>query len=155
MWTFLDKLNLNLLYEYAEVMTGSKTYIDFHTLDDEERKKKAYYLIYFVYRYVLQLNTLDEALRYANEDTLKKYRLYRFIDHRYLYVGIDETKRPFSKPRDISIILEILYNRYDFWEQLDCFCRNTRGKRQKQCLDAIEIYKTMYGRLSNDRKEIT
>lgn len=152
MWTFLDKINFNLLYEYADVLAGAKTYINLHSADEEERKMKAYYLIHFVYRYVLCLDRLEDALRHTDEATLTKYHLKHFLDHRYLYVGIGENKRPFYKLSDMNIILEILYNRYDFWEQLECFCRHTQRQRKRQCLEAIEVYKSMYRRISNDRK---
>lgn len=153
MWTFLDKMNYNILYEYADVIAGTKSNLDLHSTDEDERQKKAYYIINFVYKYVLNCETLEEALSCTSDDLLKKYHLKHFLDHYYLYVGIGEYKRPFYRTSDMAMILEILYNRYDFWEQLDCFCRNTKNLRKRRCLEAIELYKVMYRRIENDRQK--
>lgn len=155
MWDFLDKTNHNLLYEYADVIAGTKTYLVLHSTDEEAKKEKAYYIINFVYRYVLQCTTLEEALYYIDEDTLIRYHIKPFLDNKYLYVGAGETKRTFYKSSDMSMILEILYNRYDFWEQLDCFCRGTKNPRRKRCLEAIEVYRKIYRRHKDDHNENT
>lgn len=140
MWEFLDTMDKNLLYSYAQVLSGKKKQIQMHLpkaqreymteLDEiritEEYRNRAYYLIWFVYRYVLGCKTLEETKPYANEETLKKYRLLSYILHNSLYVGVDK-EICFRKAEDIDIILEILYNRYDFFEQMECFIRHYRS----------------------------
>ena len=153
MWKFLDEMDMNLLYDYADILAEEKTNLDLHTDNSAQRRNKAYYIIYFVYRYVLGCETLEEALKHANEQTLRQFRLKHFLDHFYIYVGVDgdeQNKLTFYKTSDISIILEILYNRYDFWEQLDCFYRNTERTRKKQCDEAIKRLKQIYRRIQNE-----
>lgn len=154
-WDFLDVFDKNLLYEYAQVLTGRKKQIRFMSQNviteyeemeqAEKKKKKAYYLIWFVYRYILRCKTLDEAMQYANTETLTKFRLSSYVLNATIYIGNGLDKELcFRKIEDIEMILEILYNRYDFFEQLDCFQRHTIKYRQKKCLSVIEKYQEIY-----------
>ena len=47
------------------------------------------------------------------------------------------------KESDMSIILEILYKRLGFWEQLDCFIEHTKGCRRTRCIEVKEKYKAL------------
>lgn len=109
----------------------------------KKAEARAYYLIWFVYRYVLNCKTLDETKQYANEETLKKYHLKSYIVHNCLYIGANKDIC-FRKTEDIGIILEILYNRYGFFEQMECFIRNTKNVRQNRCRQAMEKYREMF-----------
>lgn len=147
-WDYLDRMNHNLLYKYAAVLSGKKRH--FYNTDAEkdvsvnaeEKKKNACYLIWFVYRYILQCETLEETVPYRNEDILKKYKLKSLLKHETVFICNDEIR--FRKTEDIAIILEILYGRYTLWEQFDCFIRNTTGIRRKRCIAAKEKYWKMY-----------
>lgn len=160
MWKFLEIVDKNLLYNYAQVIDGSMKQLQDskshrgglseseELMIAQQRRDNAYYLIWFVYRYVLQCKTLEDTIPYANEETLKKYRLNSYIINNYLYVGIDKDIC-FRKSEDINIILEILYNRYGFFEQMECFIRHTSNIRRKRCIQAMEKYKEI---LSNMEK---
>jgi len=158
MWDYLDKMNHNLLYKYAAVLSGKKRH--FYNTDSEkdasvnaeEKKKNVCYLIWFVYRYILQCRTLEETLPYQNEEILRKYKLFWLIKHEAVFICNDEIC--LRKPEDIAVILEILYGRYTLWEQFDCFIRNTTGIRQKRCIKAKEKYWNMYQEyLKNEEKK--
>lgn len=161
MWDYLDKMNHNLLYKYADVLSEKKRH--FYNKDSEkdisvnaeEKKKNVCYLIWFVYRYILQCRTLEETIPYQNQEILKKYHLHSLIKHESVFICNSEIC--FRKPEDIAIILEILYGRYTLWEQFDCFIRNTKGVRQKRCIVAKEKYWNIYQdylkKEENERKE--
>lgn len=145
MWGYLDKMDKNLLYSYAQVLAGERK--ELHIIRSEsdieqaERKRKmTYYLTWFVYRYILECNTLEKALEYASEETLKKYKLYSYIIHGNIYIGVDK-EVCIRKPEDIGIVLEILYKRYDLFKQLKCYIRHTKGIRKKRCEAVLERYK--------------
>lgn len=151
MWNYLDVMDKNLLYSYSHVMSGhikqicsSKAVKDDLTEEEklqimEQSKNRAYYLIWFVYRYVLQCATLEEALKYANKETLKKYRLLSYIQNSCIYLGMNG-EIPFRNPEDIEIILEILYNRYLLFGQLECFMKHTDKIRRSRCNDLYKQY---------------
>lgn len=155
MWDFLEKMDKNLLYDYVGTLTGKirrlrieeKTDNSFEEQyrQDEKIKNRAYYLIWFVYYYVLECKTLEQALGYADEDTLKTFHLNNFFNKKQpaIYLGIDKDICLWYIT-DITIVLEILYNRYGFFEQLDCFIRHTNKNRQKKCIEAKERYLKIY-----------
>lgn len=124
-WDFLDKFNGNLLYNCA----GSKKY----TFAD---MNEVYYYIWFLYRYVLGCETLEEALQYANAKTMKELGIGRcFItkeDQKSTLVLGNEafgtlvlcTHDVGKKPVIfLKIVLEILYGRYNYLEQLECYIK--------------------------------
>lgn len=164
MWDFLDEMDKNLLYTYAEVMSGkrkqiqsSKSYTEKRSEDDEirtaeETRRRAYYLIWFVYRYVLNCQTLDEAMEYANEETFRKFHLYSFsTSNSAIYIGTYK-EICFRKAEDIPVILEILYNRYDFFEQLECFIRHTKNVRRSRCIKVLENHRKMFAEIEERQK---
>ena len=143
MWDFLDVMDKNLLYRYAEALNGNIKF--FRVIDyeidrkeqAEQRKRTALYLIWFTYRYVLQCKTLEETIPYQDEKTLKRFRLFSMIKNSNIFIcNFCNNEICFRKPEDISMILEILYNRYDLREQFDCFIRGTSGVRRKRCIEA-------------------
>ncbi len=164
-WGFLDDMDKNLLYLYAKSLAkpNSKAfYQSFFSVivqtGDEDRdeliiaEKKcqaAYYLIWFVYRYILGCKTMEEALKYANEDILKKYKLIHFFEKRCIYIGvygIDEIYLYKYKENDLNIVLEILYKRYNFFQQLECFFKRTEGSgrtTRKRCIKSGQKYLEM------------
>lgn len=165
-WDFLDEMNHNLLYEYALKLTRQRFRQGYlvssrtgdsekdDMLDAEARRNSAYYLIWFVFRYVLKCETLEEALKYATPDILDKYKisvLFRANCSCKIYIGVyglNEIYLYNYKNSDIGTILEILYNRYDFFEQLECFLRRAGDaskknrvrceKAMRQALEMIE-----------------
>lgn len=162
MWDYLDKMDKNLLYEYATVLTGRKKSMQWFNRtegemsEDEQRRREvegrsnSLYLIWFVYRYVLGCDTLEKALSCNLEEVLTKYRLRILIEHKLLYLGIDKDI-PLWKDEDVRIILMILYNRLGFWEQLDCFIENAGtgnriNIRQKRCMEAKRRYEGLLGK---------
>lgn len=133
-WDFLDEWKPNLLYQYAEG-SGYKFNPIYLT-----SSQNAYYLMWFVYRYVLNCTTLDEALEHANVSTMQEYNLIRIVNNlsyqdktsaSLINFGTEQFgKVEISSPRSASdnkkivkcicIILEVLYNRYNYLEQLEC-----------------------------------
>lgn len=142
MWDFLDVEDMNLLYTYAEVLFGKRKQIQSAKGESEnleKKRKRAYYLIWFVYRYLLRCDTLEKAMHYADNETLYKYKLHTYFQHLSLYIG-DSQNICMRKTEDIGIALEILYNRYNYIEQYDCFIRHTRQVRQSRCIAAKQEY---------------
>jgi hypothetical protein len=124
-WDFLDEFNGNLLYNCA----GNKSY----TFAD---MNEVYYYIWFLYRYVLGCETLEEALQFANAKTMKELGIGKcFItkEHRkhVLVLGNEafgtlvlcshDVKKPVIF---LKIVLEILYKRYNYLEQIECYIRH-------------------------------
>ena len=181
-WDFLDEMNYNLLYTYASKLTrngynhlyyapnytGSRDKDEL--LDAEAKRNSAYYLIWFVYRYMLKCETLEEALKYATPDILEKYKLAILFNHNQckIYIGaygLNEVYLHNYKNSDIGIVLEILYNRYDYFEQLECFINKAdeRSKKNRvrcekamiQTLELIEdkpFFKDYYEKYKKYRK---
>ena len=151
MWDFLDVMDKNLLYRYAESLSKGQFFkIDFppdagEGKKEEYRKQLVLYLIWFTYRYTLKCKTLEETVPYQNKEILKKYKLLSFITNTAVFLCNGEIC--FRKAEDISMILEILYNRYGLWEQFDCFIRNTSGIRRKRCIEAKEKYQKLYEKI--------
>ncbi len=176
-WDFLDEMDFNLLYRYAEVIKainerrGKQLHSTCNNLKTEagdirekeiaeikiakDRKMRAWYLIWFVYRYVLKCETLEDTIPYQNEETLSEYRIKSYIQN-HIYLGADEDsialksgaivpliKIWFRYVDDIGMILEILYNRYNFYEQFECFIRHTDKSRKKRAIEALEKYKEL------------
>lgn len=183
-WDYLDEIDFNLLYSYADVIKGKGKQIhltcnniekksDSYDFRDKEfaniriaiaRKRRAYYLIWFIYRYVLNCKTYEEAKPYMNKETLSKYRIESYVRN-HIYLGADEDNHPLpnginisfikiklQQIEDIEIILDILYNRYDFFEQFECFIRHTENSRKKRAIEALEYYKNLEN-IFNDKKK--
>lgn len=155
-WGYLEVMDKNLLYDFANNVDGSKGLLfrdtnyegclmqDKEYYKSEVQKKQGYYLMWFVYRYVLGCDTLERAKVYATEDVLRQFRLWTYIRNSKLYVGINGiNEMRFWKVEDMAIILEILYYRYEFFEQMECFIRNTSNLRQSRCKKAFLECKEM------------
>lgn len=160
MWDYLDEMNKNLLYTYAALLScKSRRFEEMHgradrdeemseqEIHDKEVRDKniGFYLVWFVYRYILNCKTLEEALAVPLSTALDEYKLKQIVvSNRRIYIGIDKDVQ-FYKPEDMPIILEILYKRLGFWEQLDLFIekggqKNYRTRRQTKCLEAKKRY---------------
>lgn len=153
MWDYLDEINLNLLYRYAYLITGKYrqmfSAVSGETIERLKEKKcrDSFYLIWFVYKYVLECDTLEEALKHTDIDTLKRYKLNSLLEQHYMYIGF-EKEIVFRRCEDIFPILEILYNRYPLWKQIVCTEKYGSAKRKGQCkrirqkyIKMIKIYK--------------
>lgn len=152
MWDFLDTLNFNVLlkYEYDIATNRSnkprKTLYQTHANEAEKEEydisecNNAYYIIWFVYYYVLNLKTYSEAACIDHLAVFKSYGLLRYVDHlsnerAKLYVGYGDNKYYFTSIKDIDTIIEILYNRYSYKEQLECVARRLREREQQYNLN--------------------
>lgn len=163
-WSYLDKIDKNLLYIYARGLTKKSNEVHYQgmystekTENDERNKfinaelkrKTAFYIIWFVFRYVLNCKTLEEAEQCATEENLRKFKLVSLFHKRHIYIGVYGMQEIYLykyKEEDIGVVLEILYNRYDFFNQLKCFTRRTQGTTRttcNRCQRAIEQYKKM------------
>lgn len=162
-WEFLDKMDYNLLYSYSEVLSNKMQQIHLCSSgksDNEEfeialanraKKNRAYYLIWVVFRYVLECDTYDKALMYATDDVLKRYKLISYLTNKNIYIGADyDTKTVngvtykfpkvwFRSTEDIDIVLDILYHRLDFFEQFQCCI--SHSKKVSKAMKAINYYK--------------
>ena len=113
-------------------------------LSAESKRNNAFYIIWFVFRYVLGCVTLEQAELMATEEVLKKYKLVSLFHQRHIYIGVYGLNEIYFykyNEGDINIVLEILYNRYDFFEQLECFIRRTEGtarSTRNRCIKAIQ-----------------
>lgn len=70
-WGFLDVMDKNMLYDFANTVDGSKTCLfrdsnfagslteDKEYYRSEMQKRQGYYLMWFVYRHVLGCDTLE------------------------------------------------------------------------------------------------
>lgn len=176
LWHFLEKKNMNLLYKYTDVLVGNQSYIAWkspvnriendiqaslisrikmittqETLTNSatnEQREGVYYLLWFVYRYVLECETLEQALEQDHIKVLQEMLLYRFIQDKYIYIGGEFLYIPLSRKKDIKIILEILYNRYSIIEQFECYLKhygNINDKRTAICKEAVELYYNIRG----------
>jgi hypothetical protein len=155
-WDYLDKMDKNLLYFYVKGLSSKKTQysrlcdgmVQNYTDDErsemiiaEQKCKMAFYIIWFVYRYVLECKDLQEAKQHMDIETLKKYKIAKFLHNKYVYIGVYGIDEVYLYEDEIHIILEILYNRYDFFEQLECYLRESKesSKRtQSRCIRTIE-----------------
>lgn len=148
MWNYLDDVNKNLLYRFAYFVSGKYKQI-FSAVTGEtketmkERKcRESFYLIWFVYRYALGCETLTEALEYADEDTLEKYKLKVLFVQHYMHIGL-QGEIIFRKWEDIYPVLEILYNRYPLMQQMSCAEKYASAKRKGQCKRIRQKYERM------------
>lgn len=166
-WSYLDKPNHNLLYMYARALGKEGGEAHYQRLFDipqtdneelremyyaEERRKTAYYIIWFAFRYVLECKTLEEARWNANREIMKKLKLNGFFVPKYKYIfigayGLNEIY--LYRPEDLNIVLEIIYNRYDFFQQLECYIRLTEGTNRtsrNRCIKTMQQYKEILRR---------
>ncbi len=150
-WSFLDTMDRNALYDYAEVLSKKKDRICFlqkpmeaESVFAERKMQYAYYYIWIVYRYVLNCSTIEETLPYQTKEILNAYKLNGFIKKIYIGAYNTDVEIRFRKWEDISIILEIVYQRYDMMEQLRCFIRHTSNLRKKRCQKALLICESLY-----------
>ena len=142
-----------LVKSYIHNMTNCKS--SFSRISVEQREA-VYYLIWFVYYYVLQCKTLDEALKQDHHKVLQEWGLYKFIYNKYIYLGGDACILPLNREKDVAIILEILYNRYSVIEQFECYLRHYGDKKDKRseiCKQAIELYNSIKGKRFYDKSE--
>lgn len=132
-------LNKNWLYNYAECISSNKRFRfaeikkDTSSLIEQERHKEqaeslkkniSLYIIYFVYRYVLECETLEQALEMDYETVVDVFRLKCLFQHKYIFVGNGNYKISLNSIYDLAIILEILYNDYGYTEQVECVLQN-------------------------------
>lgn len=161
-WDFLDVMDKNLLYEYAKVMSGQKKqlHMDDHSEKEdsyyedirrlEQRRKTAYYLIWFVFRYLLGCKTYEETIPYQTKEILQKYKVFSYIKNDYIYIDADG-KITLHKLEDICIALEIIYHRYGLFEQMECYIRNTKKHRRTVCENVMTEYKQMLAHISGGK----
>ena len=173
-WDYLDRMDNNLLYKYSSILANNgkkqihtKSNLIYNQQGDvreqeiaklrlaRTNKRRAYYLIWFVYRYVLGCETYEEAKPYMNKETLAFFQLTSYI-YNHIYIGADEEATvlsggvlvPLKKVwihniSDIEIVLDILYNRYGFYEQFECFIRHTTKYRKTKATEILASYKEL------------
>lgn len=151
-WDFLDDFDGNALYFYANGANCGDNSLRFYNTTPEEAKKTMFYLFWFVFRYVLDCKTYEEAVKRSDDETLRAYNLSCFIEKNRvnytseskceMFIGNGEIgaislsssfegiKKASQEQRDslkkqaiVRTILQILYNRYNILEQIECFAR--------------------------------
>jgi hypothetical protein len=153
-WDFLDDFKKNLVYNYVLTYGSQNRGTTIPMVEEQEMGYKSRaYIMFFVYRYVLKCETFEQAEKLVTIDNLKKYKLYLYFKSDR---SIEEdSKRLFSIGNDIfgtvllgsrteegivlnaKIFLEILYNRYNYLEQI-----NLAIKRYSNCKMAThKVYK--------------
>ncbi len=147
MWDFLDTLNYNVLLKYEYDLATDRyrkprtpLIQTFQTDAEAENyalteRNNTLYIIWFVYYHVLECKTLSDTSELNHLSIFKDFGLMRFIDHlsterAKLYVGYGDYKYYFTTTKDIDTILEILYNRYSYKEQLNCVARHLIEREQ-------------------------
>lgn len=157
-WGFLDRCDKNLLYRYAQMLSSGKIFSSAkHTTKDEfafEKCREGYYLIWFVYRYVLECETLEQAVSQNHEYVLKKYGLINYIRKYAVFIGTEtENIVSFRYVEDMPVILEILYCKYPLFKQFNCFMHHIKGVRNKRCLAVKKYYTKKMCRILRERAE--
>lgn len=144
-WDFLDDFKKNLIYDYVINYNNKNNNSYTKTAEEKEMEYKARaYIVYFIYRYVLKCETFEQAESLVTIDNLKKYKLYLYFKSdrsteenakRIFSVGNEMFGTVFLSSRteegivlNAKIFLEILYNRYNYLEQL-----NLVIKRYSEC----------------------
>lgn len=172
-WSYLDNLDYNLLYTYARgfMTSGSRFCMEKFCISPKEevteeseiknievKRQTALYIIWCVFRHILNCKTLQEAEVLATEENIRKYKITNLLRKRYIFIGvygINEIYLYKYEEGDINVILEILYNRYDLMEQMECFARRTEGqqrKTRKRCIRMMKQYREML--TDNERYKI-
>lgn len=155
-WSYLEQFNGDLLYAFASRFDVASDEGGKHTkslqfscdeMREDDISHTTYYLIYFVYKFVLGCNTLDEAMKYANVETFRKYNLTGFfgknlaitlgneafgtveLSLRIAGSEMNGDTKMFSGY--VATILEIVYCKYNYLEQLDCFIRHNQPKKKR------------------------
>ncbi len=149
-WRYLEYMDKNLLYEYAGSLADPTGRMSCAVIgeDGEQKKRSAFYLIWFVYRHVLGCRTLEETKAYQNEETLRRYRLNVLFKDCVLYVG--DMDIVFHASSDIGIVLEILYGRYGLIKQIECCAAQSKGVKKTRCLGVLKKYMKTSERLRED-----
>lgn len=159
-WSFLDKMDKNLLYLYARDVAkkGKEThFMQLYSPEDtgneernemlksEMKRQTAFYIIWFVYRYILGCESFEDAEKLATPEVLKQFKLNSLFQHFYIYIGVSGTENEIrfwnNGELELKVTLEILYNRYNFFEQLECYIRRTEGTKKKTRTRCIRILK--------------
>lgn len=127
-WKYLDTFQSNLLYIYCDCLENRTESVRLNDKKSdfgfscEESNNRIYYIIWFVFRYCLGCETLEEALQQDLEQVLEDYRLRQFFSARRIYIGSEDYKIKLNNAtNDLPLVLEIIYGRYDVIEQLECF----------------------------------
>ena len=151
-----EALNKNWLYNYAECISSNKRFRfteikkDTTSLIEQERNKEqaeslkknlSLYIINFVYRYVLECETLEQALEIDYETVVDVFRLNCLFQHKYIFVGNGNYKISLNSVYDLAIILEILYNDYEYSEQIDCVLNNCNKLKTSTEGELYNIYR--------------
>lgn len=140
-WDFLDDFKKNLICNYIITYKSNNKRNIIETVEEQElgyQKTKAY-MMYFIYRYVLKCETFEQAEKLVTVENLKKYKLYFQFksnrsreekDKKLFSVGNDMFGTVFLGSRvdagivlNAKIFLEILYNRYNYLEQINLVIR--------------------------------
>ena len=152
-WDFLDRFNGNFLYRYfGNIKNIRKVEIS--------EEKEIYYYLWFLFRYVLECETYEQALKYTDLESVKKYGIARFF---YKQIGGKQTlltignsefgelrlyewniQRAAGITMYLQIVLDIMYNRYNFLQQIDCYISHqpklkNKNKKHKNVVAAIEV----------------
>lgn len=134
-WDFLDDFKKNLICNYMITYNIKSKGKATATIEEQEMGYKAKaYIMYFVYRYVLKCETFEQAEDLITVENLKKYKLYYWFKcysskkenmERLFIVGNDMFGTVFLGSRiddgivlNAKLVLEILYNRYNYLEQI-------------------------------------
>lgn len=150
MWNYLDEMNRNLLYKYFDLLSGKEKQINYTKDKDNEdlddiKCKDGFYLIWFLYRYILGCETLEQAWEHDHEEVLKKYKLYwSYLHKKRIYIGLNREILLYQ-PADVRVILEIVYKRYNVIQQIECFIVHTnetqRSNNNMRVKRAVELEK--------------
>lgn len=165
-WKYLDTFQSNLLYIYCNCLENRTESV---TLNDknsdfgfscEESNNRIYYIIWFVFRYCLECETLEQALQQNFEEIIDDYRLRQFFSARRIYIGSEDYKIKLNNAvGDLPILLEIIYGRYDVIKQLECFIdfkqnnKVARGKITALIKTAQKYLNDIHKRLEENDEE--
>ena len=128
-YSFLDEFNGNYLYEYAFILHGARK--NFEAPEEQfSKRNKAFYIIWFVYKYLLNCNSAEEAYAYCNEETKKKYKLTAFFCNEWIFIGNNiffHTKRY----TEIKTVIDILYKKASYSEMIRLYIMNLPANNVK------------------------
>ena len=86
-----DEMRYNLLYEYSQILCGHRERFSSLVIGDtlSERHSNAIYLMSFILKHILMLQSREEALQYIkdNPQILQDCRLEILIRNEYIRIG--------------------------------------------------------------------
>lgn len=142
-WIYLENMNYNLLYEYANAITNDVKYLGsclsmpnpfVHTETKQDvLSKNSLYLLNFIFKYIAKCDTLEECLNLINSKGYDAFNKIYLTDRLagYIYIGTQDFSIKVGE-NNLKCIIEMIYTQADFIEQLEIFIKKADVPTQKR-----------------------